>query len=44
MFAKKKNNVRGYELRSKNIPTVTVESFCDSDLFHQKLFYSGKSH
>jgi hypothetical protein len=44
MFAKKKNNVRGYELRSKNIPTVTVESFYDSDLFHQKLFYSGKSH
>ena len=43
IFAKKKNNVRGHELRSKNIPTVTVESFYDSDLFQQKLFYSGKS-
>ncbi len=43
MFAKKKTNVRGSELRSKNIPTVTVKSLYDSDLFAQKFFYSGQA-
>jgi hypothetical protein len=38
IFAKKKNNVRASELYSKNIPTVTIQSLYQSDLFKEKVF------
>jgi len=42
-FAKKKSNVRASELRSKHIPTVTIQSLYKSDLFTKKIFKAKRT-